>query len=100
MRLHVQPWCGRPNDVHVLIPETCDQAPLQGKRDFGDAINLRSWDAECYLDYSVSPVYSQGSKSERGEATTDAGVEVMHFQDTGTRGTSKSEKRLAKEINQ
>ena len=31
-------------DVHFLIPETCEQSGLHGKRNFEDAIKLRTSD--------------------------------------------------------
>lgn len=39
---------GPPNDVHFLVPGTCNNMILHGKRDFADVIK----DLEIILDYS------------------------------------------------
>ena len=38
-------------DVHFLIPETCEQSGLHGKRNFEDVIKVNSFRRKFTLDY-------------------------------------------------
>jgi len=43
MHSHDKQNNGFPNDIHLLIPETCEYITLHGKRDFPDLIKDWRW---------------------------------------------------------
>ena len=53
-----------PQDVHILIPATCEYVTLSGKRDFAAVIKLRVFDEIC-LDYPGGPNVITGKEGGR-----------------------------------
>lgn len=53
-----------PQDVHILIPATCEYVTLSGKRDFAAVIKLRVFDEIC-LDYPGGPSVITGKEGGR-----------------------------------
>lgn len=58
-----------PKDVHILVPRTCENVTLYGKREFVDVIRVKifSWEGDLELSRWIQYNYNDANRREAEE---------------------------------